>query len=166
MLCPEYIYDFNHKGRRAQLYNEWITVWALSSIVLLPLLCCCVYVLAVTVSCTSVTQGEPTVIVMHRGSGSRCPLSTALGLTTPNAPHTWPPTRGVKRRCVYMSRCVQTVYDLVVGNAMLFFLRSCLRWSYALFQKVFERLHLMYTVGYSISLASLLVAVSILSYFK
>lgn len=33
-------------------------------------------------------------------------------------------------------------------------------------QKVFERLHLMYTVGYSISLASLLVAVSILCYFK
>ncbi|XP_029383778.1 parathyroid hormone 3 receptor [Echeneis naucrates] len=33
-------------------------------------------------------------------------------------------------------------------------------------EKVFERLHLMYTVGYSISLASLLVAVSILCYFK
>ncbi|XP_026207974.1 parathyroid hormone 3 receptor isoform X3 [Anabas testudineus] len=33
-------------------------------------------------------------------------------------------------------------------------------------QEVFERLHLMYTVGYSISLASLLVAVSILCYFK
>ncbi|KAM8836207.1 parathyroid hormone 3 receptor isoform 2-T2 [Spinachia spinachia] len=33
-------------------------------------------------------------------------------------------------------------------------------------EEVFERLHLMYTVGYSISLASLLVAVSILSYFK
>ncbi|KAM4525416.1 parathyroid hormone 3 receptor isoform 3-T3 [Odontesthes bonariensis] len=32
--------------------------------------------------------------------------------------------------------------------------------------KVFQRLHLMYTVGYSISLASLLVAVSILCYFK
>ncbi|KAM9716790.1 parathyroid hormone 3 receptor isoform 1-T1 [Menidia menidia] len=32
--------------------------------------------------------------------------------------------------------------------------------------KVFKRLHLMYTVGYSISLASLLVAVSILCYFK
>uniref|UniRef100_A0A8C6WK52 Parathyroid hormone/parathyroid hormone-related peptide receptor n=1 Tax=Neogobius melanostomus TaxID=47308 RepID=A0A8C6WK52_9GOBI len=32
--------------------------------------------------------------------------------------------------------------------------------------EVFERLHLMYTVGYSISLASLLVAVSILCYFK
>ncbi|XP_070707926.1 parathyroid hormone 3 receptor [Pempheris klunzingeri] len=31
---------------------------------------------------------------------------------------------------------------------------------------VFERLHLMYTVGYSISLAALLVAVSILCYFK
>nr|XP_020494950.1 parathyroid hormone/parathyroid hormone-related peptide receptor-like [Labrus bergylta] len=33
-------------------------------------------------------------------------------------------------------------------------------------EKVFERLHLMYTVGYSISLASLLVAVFILCYFK
>ncbi|TKS89834.1 Parathyroid hormone/parathyroid hormone-related peptide receptor PTH/PTHrP type I receptor [Collichthys lucidus] len=33
-------------------------------------------------------------------------------------------------------------------------------------EKVFERLHLMYTVGYSISLASLLVAVSILCYFN
>ncbi|XP_062298681.1 parathyroid hormone 3 receptor [Scomber scombrus] len=33
-------------------------------------------------------------------------------------------------------------------------------------EKVFERLHLMYTVGYSISLASLLVAISILCYFK
>lgn len=37
---------------------------------------------------------------------------------------------------------------------------------FVLLQKVFERLHLMYTVGYSISLASLLVAVSILCYFK
>ncbi|NXP75200.1 PTH1R protein, partial [Ramphastos sulfuratus] len=33
-------------------------------------------------------------------------------------------------------------------------------------KEVFDRLHLMYTVGYSISLASLLVAVCILSYFK
>uniref|UniRef100_A0A8B9BWN8 Parathyroid hormone/parathyroid hormone-related peptide receptor n=1 Tax=Anser brachyrhynchus TaxID=132585 RepID=A0A8B9BWN8_9AVES len=33
-------------------------------------------------------------------------------------------------------------------------------------EKVFERLHLMYTIGYSISLASLIVAVCILSYFK
>ncbi|XP_061562267.1 parathyroid hormone 3 receptor [Phycodurus eques] len=33
-------------------------------------------------------------------------------------------------------------------------------------EEVFERLHLMYTVGYSISLASLLVAVFILCYFK
>ncbi|KAM4525415.1 parathyroid hormone 3 receptor isoform 2-T2 [Odontesthes bonariensis] len=33
-------------------------------------------------------------------------------------------------------------------------------------EDVFQRLHLMYTVGYSISLASLLVAVSILCYFK
>ncbi|XP_008312254.1 parathyroid hormone 3 receptor [Cynoglossus semilaevis] len=33
-------------------------------------------------------------------------------------------------------------------------------------QKVFERLHLMYTVGYSISLGSLLVAIFILCYFK
>ncbi|KAM6334171.1 parathyroid hormone/parathyroid hormone-related peptide receptor-like [Alca torda] len=40
-------------------------------------------------------------------------------------------------------------------------------WSTALlFQEVFDRLHLMYTVGYSISLASLVVAVCILSYFK
>ncbi|XP_076857105.1 parathyroid hormone 3 receptor [Brachyhypopomus gauderio] len=33
-------------------------------------------------------------------------------------------------------------------------------------EEVFRRLHLMYTAGYSISLASLLVAVSILCYFK
>ncbi|KAJ8364424.1 hypothetical protein SKAU_G00132550 [Synaphobranchus kaupii] len=33
-------------------------------------------------------------------------------------------------------------------------------------EEVFERLHLMYTIGYSISLVSLLVAVSILCYFK
>ncbi|NWX88692.1 PTH1R protein, partial [Nothoprocta pentlandii] len=33
-------------------------------------------------------------------------------------------------------------------------------------KEVFDRLHLMYTVGYSSSLASLLIAVSILSYFK
>lgn len=40
-------------------------------------------------------------------------------------------------------------------------------WSRALlFQEVFDRLHLMYTIGYSISLASLIVAVCILSYFK
>ncbi|NXE07692.1 PTH1R protein, partial [Lophotis ruficrista] len=33
-------------------------------------------------------------------------------------------------------------------------------------KEVFDRLHLMYTVGYSISLASLIIAVFILSYFK
>ncbi|XP_035259291.1 parathyroid hormone 3 receptor [Anguilla anguilla] len=33
-------------------------------------------------------------------------------------------------------------------------------------EEVFKRLHLMYTIGYSISLVSLLVAVSILCYFK
>ncbi|NWV26208.1 PTH1R protein, partial [Origma solitaria] len=33
-------------------------------------------------------------------------------------------------------------------------------------KEVFDRLHLMYTVGYSVSLASLIVAVCILSYFK
>uniref|UniRef100_A0A096MF39 Parathyroid hormone/parathyroid hormone-related peptide receptor n=1 Tax=Poecilia formosa TaxID=48698 RepID=A0A096MF39_POEFO len=33
-------------------------------------------------------------------------------------------------------------------------------------EEVFQRLHLMYTIGYSISLASLLVAISILCYFK
>ncbi|XP_056153581.1 parathyroid hormone 3 receptor [Lampris incognitus] len=33
-------------------------------------------------------------------------------------------------------------------------------------EKVFKRLHLIYTVGYSVSLVSLLVAVSILCYFK
>ncbi|XP_056367941.1 parathyroid hormone/parathyroid hormone-related peptide receptor-like [Oenanthe melanoleuca] len=33
-------------------------------------------------------------------------------------------------------------------------------------REVFDRLHLMYTVGYSISLASLIVAICILSYFK
>ncbi|XP_077482415.1 parathyroid hormone/parathyroid hormone-related peptide receptor-like isoform X2 [Stigmatopora argus] len=38
--------------------------------------------------------------------------------------------------------------------------------DYRTHEEVFERLHLMYTVGYSISLASLLVAVFILCYFK
>ncbi|OPJ74569.1 parathyroid hormone/parathyroid hormone-related peptide receptor-like [Patagioenas fasciata monilis] len=33
-------------------------------------------------------------------------------------------------------------------------------------KEVFDRLHLMYTIGYSISLASLIIAVCILSYFK
>ncbi|NXG23784.1 PTH1R protein, partial [Grallaria varia] len=33
-------------------------------------------------------------------------------------------------------------------------------------KEVFERLHLMYTVGYSVSLTSLIIAVCILSYFK
>uniref|UniRef100_A0AAY4AKX8 Parathyroid hormone/parathyroid hormone-related peptide receptor n=1 Tax=Denticeps clupeoides TaxID=299321 RepID=A0AAY4AKX8_9TELE len=33
-------------------------------------------------------------------------------------------------------------------------------------EAVFERLHLMYTIGYSISLSSLLVAISVLCYFK
>ncbi|KAM9774362.1 parathyroid hormone 3 receptor isoform X2 [Syngnathus typhle] len=38
--------------------------------------------------------------------------------------------------------------------------------NYRTQEEVFERLHLMYTVGYSVSLASLLVAVFILCYFK
>ncbi len=58
----------------------------------------CVHIL--TVSCSAVTQGEPTVTAMHRGAGSRCPVSTAHGQTTQSAPHTWPPTTGARRKYV------------------------------------------------------------------
>ncbi|XP_061873037.1 parathyroid hormone/parathyroid hormone-related peptide receptor-like [Colius striatus] len=45
--------------------------------------------------------------------------------------------------------------------ALLFSSKSC-----SCQKEVFDRLHLMYTIGYSISLAFLIVAVCILSYFK
>lgn len=123
----------------------------------------------------SLLQGEPTASVTHQGAGSRCPVSTAHGLTILNVPHTWLPTTGVWRRYVHVSNvhmyvffpynispCVQLPWCPMCYCICTFWVFFFL----LLLQKVFERLHLMYTVGYSISLASLLVAVSILCYFK
>ncbi|XP_028332593.1 parathyroid hormone 3 receptor isoform X1 [Gouania willdenowi] len=87
VLCPEYIYDFNHRGRA---YRQ-------------------------------------------------CDLSG-----------TWEMVPSINRTWANYSECTRYLTTNHRSHE----------------EKVFERLHLMYTVGYSISLASLLVAISILCYFK
>lgn len=65
-------------------------------------------------------------------------------------------------------RCLHIEFKilLVFFSVLLFVTHRQSKFVFVLLQKVFERLHIMYTVGYSISLVSLLVAVSILCYFK
>ena len=91
VLCPEYIYDFNHGGRTAppSPVMNWHVRRTITEVYNVP-----------------VSQDEPTASVMRQETGSRCPASTARGPTTPSAPHTWAPTTGDKRRCVHVSRCV------------------------------------------------------------
>ncbi|NXY64144.1 PTH1R protein, partial [Callaeas wilsoni] len=88
--CPDYIYDFNHKGKSCHAYRY-------------------------------------------------C-----------NAYGTWAMALSINKTWANYTECV-----------LLFSSESQSRQK-----EVFDRLHLMYTVGYSISLASLIVAVCILSYFK
>ncbi|NXD26875.1 PTH1R protein, partial [Spelaeornis formosus] len=88
--CPDYIYDFNHKGKSCHAYR----------------------------------------------------YCSAYG--------TWAMALGINKTWANYTEC-----------ALLFSSESRSRQK-----EVFDRLHLMYTVGYSISLASLIVAVCILSYFK
>ncbi|NXN80167.1 PTH1R protein, partial [Bombycilla garrulus] len=92
--CPDYIYDFNHKGK----------------------------------SCT--------------WAGHAYRYCSAYG--------TWAMALSINKTWANYTEC-----------ALLFSPESRSRQK-----EVFDRLHLMYTVGYSISLASLIVAVCILSYFK
>ncbi|NWY74814.1 PTH1R protein, partial [Erithacus rubecula] len=88
--CPDYIYDFNHKGKSSHAYR----------------------------------------------------YCSAYG--------TWAMALSINKTWANYSEC-----------ALLFSSESRSRQ-----REVFDRLHLMYTVGYSISLASLIVAICILSYFK
>lgn len=58
-------------------------------------------------------------------------------------------------------------YILVYGDGWMYHSTARLSVSILLFQQdVFHRLYLIYTVGYSISLGSLMVAVVILGYFR
>lgn len=102
VLCPEYIYDFNHRGERANTQMWSSSLVQMCGLRSFPpchgLLCWCYH--------SVLTQGEPTASVTHLGAGSKCPASTAHGPTTPSAPHTWPPTTGAKRRYVCLSTCV------------------------------------------------------------
>ncbi|NXQ40990.1 PTH1R protein, partial [Catharus fuscescens] len=88
--CPDYIYDFNHKGKSCHAYR----------------------------------------------------YCSAYG--------TWAMALSINKTWANYTEC-----------ALLFSSESRSRQK-----EVFDRLHLMYTVGYSISLASLIVAICILSYFK
>lgn len=109
-------------------------------------------------------QDEPTVCATQQGDGSLCPASTAPGQTTRNAPATWLLSRESNRKCatpfgfvsflLVVSHCLSSIVSLL-PTELVFPL-----------QGVFKRLHVIYTVGYSISLASLLVAVFILCYYK
>lgn len=89
--CPEYIYDFNHRGTRAPdiLASDHLHTTLHHT----PLL---------TISCPHADQGEPTASVMLQATGSWWRVSTALGQTTASAPDTSPSTTEATRRCVHL----------------------------------------------------------------
>lgn len=125
---------------------------------------CCNYMLIIWLWLCSDLQDEPTACVTHQGNGSLCPASTAPGQTTRNAPATWLLSRESNRKCVQpfgLVSCLLAVRHCLSSIASLLPTELVLP-----LQGVFKRLHVIYTVGYSISLASLLVAVFILCYYK
>lgn len=103
-------------------------------------------------------QDKPTAFATHQGDGSLCPASTAPGRTTRNAPATGLLSREWNMKCVGFESCLLFVHHYLSSIVSL---HPCVS-----FQGIFKRLHVIYTVGYSISLASLLVAVFILCYYK
>ncbi|RMB94766.1 hypothetical protein DUI87_28745 [Hirundo rustica rustica] len=124
--CPDYIYDFNHKGKSC--------TWAESSLTL------------VTIHGAGPSLGFPRVLPLPR-----CPLLfPGHAYRYCSAYGTWAMALSINKTWANYTEC-----------ALLFSSESRSRQK-----EVFDRLHLMYTVGYSISLASLIVAVCILSYFK
>ncbi|KAI6072591.1 parathyroid hormone/parathyroid hormone-related peptide receptor-like protein [Aix galericulata] len=147
--CPDYIYDFNHKGERSQ-----------------PRL------------------GEPPA---PSGGADGAPAGSAA-VTAPaafpghayrycSAYGTWEMALSLNKTWANYTECAVLFSSESRSREKVTLLIGAWRlkgswavgeaWSRALlFQEVFDRLHLMYTIGYSISLASLIVAVCILSYFK
>ncbi|XP_030112358.4 parathyroid hormone/parathyroid hormone-related peptide receptor-like [Taeniopygia guttata] len=124
--CPDYIYDFNHKGKPC--------TWAESDLTL------------VTIHGAGTSLGFPRVLLLPQCSllfpGHAYRYCSAYG--------TWAMALSINKTWANYTEC-----------APLFSSESRSHQK-----EVFDRLHLMYTVGYSISLASLIVAVCILSYFK
>ncbi|KAK4826646.1 hypothetical protein QYF61_010574 [Mycteria americana] len=136
MPCPEYIYDFNHKGhayRRCDLNGSWELVpgnnrtWANYSE-------CAKFLTNETrerMASSVIVKGFPELYTPSRYDSLNLCAATTVVL-----------------------RCSRTR-----SNVTLFFPSFVL-------QEVFDRLYLIYTVGYSISLGSLTVAVLILGYFR
>ncbi|NWZ36925.1 PTH1R protein, partial [Brachypodius atriceps] len=121
--CPDYIYDFNHKGKSC--------TWAESDLTLVTI------------------HGAGTVLQVLLLP--RCPLLfPGHAYRYCSAYGTWAMALSINKTWANYTEC-----------ALLFSSESRSHQK-----EVFDRLHLMYTVGYSISLASLIVAVCILSYFK
>lgn len=90
VLCPEYIYDFNHRGMIMSSSSHqvfWVTCGTSSQThtgVLMSWL-------------WSNLQDGPTASVTPQVSGSRYTVSTEPGRTTPSAPPTWTPTTRAKK---------------------------------------------------------------------
>ncbi|KAI1230406.1 Parathyroid hormone/parathyroid hormone-related peptide receptor, partial [Lamprotornis superbus] len=139
--CPDYIYDFNHKGKSCHAYRYCSAygTWAM----------------ALSINKTWANYTECALLFSSESRSRQKVQTPCLSEVLGKGWEDEEKARGS------------------AGGRELFPLHSCSpcalagRWSSVLLlQEVFDRLHLMYTVGYSISLASLIVAVCILSYFK
>lgn len=166
--CPDYIYDFNHRGERWVMMLHQVGMYLGFLRLLLPSLrpllspghayryCSASGTWAMALSINK-TWANYTECALLFSSESRSHekvtlLGKGVGMGAGEALGT---ARGNCWECGALSLCSQKAQGCrgVLSTALLF-------------QEVFDRLHLMYTIGYSISLASLIVAVCILSYFK
>ncbi|XP_061223896.1 parathyroid hormone/parathyroid hormone-related peptide receptor-like [Neopsephotus bourkii] len=138
--CPDYIYDFNHRGR-AHRYCSSSGTWAV----------------ALSINKTWANYTE-CALLFSSESRSREKVTSLPGNRAWECSR--PGWMGLGAGCPSV-RCP------CPWNWMSFKVPSAPNHAMVLwFQEVFDRLHLMYTIGYSISLASLIVAVCILLYFK
>uniref|UniRef100_A0A8C0VMC8 Parathyroid hormone/parathyroid hormone-related peptide receptor-like n=1 Tax=Cyanistes caeruleus TaxID=156563 RepID=A0A8C0VMC8_CYACU len=142
--CPDYIYDFNHKGH-AYRYCSAYGTWAM----------------ALSINKTWANYTECALLFSSESrSRQKVTLPKVLGKGCG-----WGP--GEDEAKAGRSAGGRGLFSLCSSNQPCSPCALAGWWSSVLlFQEVFDRLHLMYTVGYSISLASLIVAVCILSYFK
>uniref|UniRef100_A0A8D2NG18 PTH/PTHrP type I receptor n=1 Tax=Zonotrichia albicollis TaxID=44394 RepID=A0A8D2NG18_ZONAL len=132
---------------------------------LVTLLCCCLLSSALVDPDDVLTKEEQIYLLVEAKEKCQRDIKAQLEkIKDPSCPPEWDGIicwpRGSPSQEVSVP-CPDYIYDFNhKGHAY----RYCS--AYGTWKEVFDRLHLMYTVGYSISLASLIVAVCILSYFK
>ncbi|XP_069733002.1 parathyroid hormone/parathyroid hormone-related peptide receptor-like isoform X1 [Phaenicophaeus curvirostris] len=154
--CPDYIYDFNHKGhayRYCSAYGTWAMALSINKTWANYTECALLF--------SSESRSREKVTLLIRGAGKRGG-NGGQGSVQQRPGENW----GLFLLCFPEKSCSSSSLSPETGGRAGGWAAGGW-WSTALLlQEVFDRLHLMYTVGYSISLASLIVAVCILSYFK